>query len=143
MLNKNGWGFRSFIIGGSILLIALLVATFFIIRLYRSLPNLTGFIVDPVDYQTIEETLDSASLNYINDYYNEEITTGVIVVSTDNLLKYNIINNSDLIQTTNNDLCSGYSLISKEDGKLISKSYISCDNYTSDGYQSWRVANNE
>ena len=35
MKNKNGWGFSSYIIGSSVLLIALLIATFLIIRLYR------------------------------------------------------------------------------------------------------------
>lgn len=141
MLNKHGWGFRSFLIGGTVLLIALLFATFFIIRLYNGLPNISGYIVDSIDYQSIEENLDNASLKYISKYYNQEITTGVIVVSTDNLLKYNIINENDLHETNNNDKCKGYSLIRKEEGKIISNSYITCNNYISEGYQSWRVNN--
>lgn len=141
MLNKNGWGIRSFIICGAILLLALILTTFFVIRLYSGLPNLTGFMTDPIEYQTIEENLNEKSLQYINKYYDSEITTGVIVVSTKNLLKYDLIEEKDLIQTKNNDICEGYSLIRKEEEKLTSKSYITCDNYVTDGYQSWRVNN--
>ena len=143
MLNKNGWGFRTFIISGSIPFIALLITSFFIMRLYSSLPNLNEFMLDPLTYQNIEENLNDDSIDYINEYYTEEITTGVIVVSTDNLLKYGIIEDKDLTDTENNDSCSGYSLIRKENNKLTSESFIKCDDYISDGYQSWRISNNE
>lgn len=143
MLNKNGWGFRTFIISGAVIFIALLIATFFIIRLYSDLPDLNIFMDEYLSYEDIEINLNSDSLEYINEYYAQEITTGVIVVSTDNLLKYNIITEKDLRDTDNNDVCSGYSLIRKENGELTSKSYIKCDKYVSEGYQSWRVSNNE
>ena len=91
MLNKNGWGYREFLIGGAILLIALLFAAFFIIRLYSGLPNLNTFIVDPVDYQDIENSVKTASLKYISNYYREDIGDAVIVISTDNLKKYDLI----------------------------------------------------
>ena len=143
MLNKNGWGFRTFIIAGAVLFIALLITTFFIIRLYSSLPNLSGFLSETLTYQDIEMNLDDNALRYIDEYYIQEISNGVIVVSTDNLIKYGIIEKKDLIETENNDLCSGYSLIKKENEKLTSKSYIECSNYISEGYQSWRVSVNE
>ena len=140
MLNKNGWGYREFLFAGAVLFIALLVTTFFVIRLYKGLPDLSSFLTEPLSYQDIEENLDYKSLEYINGYYKQDITTGVIVVSTDNLLKYDIIKKKDLKDTDNNDLCKGYSLIRKEKGELISKSYIKCDNYVTEGYQSWRVS---
>lgn len=142
MLNKNGWGFRTFIIAGSILFIALIITSFFIIRLYSSLPNLNALMNEPLDYEDIEENLVESSLNYINKYYDEEITTGVIVISTDNLLKYNVIEKKDLIETTNEDECRGYALIRKEEGNLVSTSYIKCNNYITEGYQDWRISNN-
>lgn len=139
MLNNKGWGFRQFLIAGAVLFIALIITTFFVIRLYRNLPDLSSIIMDPLTYEEIENNLDYMSIKYINEYYDQEITTGVIVVSTDNLLKYNIIIDKDLINTDNKDLCSGYSLIRKENGELISESFIKCDEYKTDGYQSWRV----
>lgn len=142
MLNNKGWGFRQFLIAGAVLFIALIITTFFVIRLYSNLPNLSSIIMESFTYEEIENNLDYMSIKYINEYYDQEITTGVIVVSTDNLLKYNIIIEKDLINTDNKDLCSGYSLIRKENGELTSKSYIKCDNYTTEGYQSWRVNNN-
>lgn len=142
MLNKNGWGYREFLIGGAVLLIALLFATFFIIRLYSGLPNLNTFITDPVEYQDIESNVDTAALKYISNYYKEEIGDGVIVVSTDNLKKYNLLTDVDLTETSNNDLCKGYSLVRNKDNMITSDSYINCKNYATDGYQAWRLVSN-
>lgn len=141
MLNKNGWGYRSFLVGGAILLIALLFATFFIIRLYHGLPNLSSAIIDPVDYEMIESSISDNALRYVSEYYEQEIKSGVIVISTNNLLKYGFIENKDLRNTENNDECKGYSLIRNDDNKLTSESYIKCKNYQTEGYQDWRVSN--
>ncbi len=142
MLNKNGWGYREFLIGGAILLIALLFATFFIIRLYSGLPNLNTFIVDPVDYQDIENSVKTASLKYISNYYREDIGDGVIVISTDNLKKYDLITDTDLTETNNNDSCKGYALVRNKDNMVTSDAYINCKNYASEGYQAWRLVDN-
>ena len=139
MLNKNGWGFRSYIIGSSVLLIALLVATFLIIRLYS---NLASIATPTYTYQDIENKLNDSSIDYINEYYKRDITTGVVVVSTKKLLNKEIIIEKDLIDTDNNDKCKGYSLIRKnENDELTSESFIKCDSYQTDGYQSWRLTN--
>ena len=139
MLNKNGWGYRSYVIGSSILLLALLIATFLIIRFYRALSNINGYT-----YADIEEKLNTRSLDYINEYYKKEINTGVVVISTSKLLKKDMITKDNLINNENKDKCSGYSLIRKnDDGDLVSESYIKCGEYKTSGYQSWRVVDNE
>ena len=139
MKNKNGWGVASYIIGSSILLIALLIATFLIIRLYSSLRGINGN-----SYEDIERKLSSASLEYINEDYKKEISTGVVVVSSTKLLAKDYIKAKDLIETDNEDKCIGYSLIRKdENDKLTSESFIKCVNYETNGYQSWRILNNE
>lgn len=132
-MNKNGWGYRDFIIGGSILLIALIVATFFVMRLYSSL--MSAF--DTRTYEGIEIKLNEKSLEYINSYYKNEIGTGVITVSTDNLLKYKLITEENL--EIANDKCEGYSLIRKEEEQIVSSSYIKCKEYETAEYQGWRV----
>ena len=139
MLNNNGWGYRSFLIGGSVLLIFLLIATFFIMRLYSNLPDLSSFMLEESTYSDIETKLDESSLKYINDYYTEEISNGVITISTDNLLKYKMLTEDDLIETSSSDKCMGYSLIRNKDNKLTSESYIKCDGYQTEGYQEWRL----
>lgn len=140
MLNKNGWGYREFLIGGAVVLLALLFATFFIIRLYSNLPKLNTFLADSVEYQDIEENVKTASLKYISNYYDEEIGSGVIVVSTVNLKKYNLIIDADLTQTSNNDLCNGYALVKNNDGMISSEPFINCDKYQTSGYQEWRIS---
>lgn len=143
MLSKNGWGFSEFIIWGAVLLFALIVTIFFVIRLYSGLPSLNSVMESTIDYETIEETIENKSLQYIREHYTQEITTGVIVVSTKQLLNLHLIEPKDLTTTTTDDLCNGYALIRKEEGALTSKPYITCDEYSTEGYQSWRVNNNE
>ena len=139
MKNKNGWGFSSYIIGSSVLLLALLIATFLIIRFYSSLVGTNG-----TTYAEIESKLSDKALLYINEYYQKEITTGVVTVSSTKLLKNELLNAKDLIETENADKCIGYSLIRKnEEEQLISDSYIKCSEYETPGYQSWRIINNE
>ena len=139
MKNKNGWGFSSYIIGSSILLIALLVATFLVIRLYSSLRGINGN-----SYEDIERILENASLSYINDYYQKEINTGVVTISSTKLLKKELIKASDLIETENADKCIGYSLIRKnENNELTSNAYIKCSDYETKGFQGWRILKNE
>lgn len=138
MLNNKGWGIRSYIIGCSILLMALIVATFYIMRLYSTIPGM-GDVVDSVDYKDLESRMDRASLNYINQYYKQDIRTGVVVVSTEKMLDKYLIDELDLV--IKGDKCKGYSLIRKnlQEDKLESESFIKCKYYESPNYQSWRI----
>lgn len=144
MLNNRGWGYRTFIIMGCILLLALLLVSILIIRLYSQLPNLNNVMSESLSYDEIEENVNLAAMSYYNDYYKDELHGGVVVVSIDNLLKYNLLEEKDLLETTKNDRCSGYALISLSDNienkdEVITKAYVKCKNYTSKGYQAWRV----
>ena len=56
MLNKNGWGFRAFLISGAVLFVALLVTAFLVMRLYSGLPDLSSFLSEPLSYQRISTT---------------------------------------------------------------------------------------
>lgn len=144
MLNKNGWGFRSYIICSSILLLALLTATFLIIRLYGGLPNMENSLIDSFDYEQIESNLNNATIRYMDEYYKQEVKSGVITIPSDTLIKKSLIYKSDLRNSDNNDDCTGYSLVKRDDDNiLVSASYIKCKYYTSKDYQSWRVENNE
>lgn len=140
MLNKNGWGYQKFIVLGSILLIALIICSFFVIRLYSQLPDLNNMMSETLDYGSIESNISIAARNYYDEYYNENLGNGVLVVSTKNLLKYNILSDKDLVETSNNDSCSGYALLtSNENDELVADAYIKCKSYITSGYQNWRV----
>lgn len=142
MLNKNGWGFRTFIIMGAVLLIALLITTFFVIRLYSQLPSLTDINLDSQNYSDIEENIQYAALDYYKDFYNSEKITGVLVLSTDNLIKHELLERKDLIDTSNDDLCKGYAIVKEnENKKIVAEGYIKCSEYITEGYQDWRVNN--
>ncbi|MBE6160823.1 MAG: hypothetical protein E7158_01195 [Firmicutes bacterium] len=138
MLNKNGWGFRSYIIGSSILLLFLLIITFHIISLYNGFANTEGEAIDSFYYQDLEGTLDDVSMEYINRFYNRDITTGVVTISTSKLIDKGLIDKEDL--KVSGDKCKGYSVVKKnEDNLLVSESFIKCKNYVTSGYQSWRI----
>ena len=82
-------------------------------------------------------------MKYISNYYREDIGDGVIVISTDNLKKYDLITDTDLTETNNNDSCKGYALVRNKDNMVTSDAYINCKNYASEGYQAWRLVDNK
>ena len=138
MLNNHGWGFRAYLIGSGVLLIALILATFLIMRLYSGLPNLADAVEGAKTYSTIEEDIKMYARDYITDYTNQDITTGVVTITTDKLIEKGFFEKKDLI-TESKDKCKGYALVKKdEEDALVVESYIKCDDYETNGYQSWR-----
>ena len=138
MLNKNGWGFRSYIIGSSILLLFLLIITFHIISLYNGFANTEGEALDSFYYQNLEGIMDDASLEYIDRFSNRDIKTGVVTISTSKLIDNGLLDKEDL--KVSGDKCKGYSIVKRnEENVLVSESFIKCRNYTTSGYQSWRI----
>ena len=147
-LNKNGWGLRAMIIYSGILIIFLAIAIFTIYRFYdafRDMPQDIQTENSPSDsgvntntYQNIEQSIKNASITYVNEYYeSEEIGTADIIISISNLVNHNYI--SQPKDLTNNTDCTGYALVKKENNQLISTPYLKCQNYTSTGYQEWRI----
>ena len=140
MLNNHGWGFRTYIIASSIILIFLILVAILVVRLYKGIEIVGQVSNDSISYSDIENNLNNLSIKYVNEYKEGKINDGVITVSTKTLLKENLINSEDLKLLDNGDTCTGYSLIKKNDeGILYSDSYIKCKYYTTSGYQSWRV----
>lgn len=139
-LNNHGWGLNQMLIYCGILFFFLLVAIFFIIQLSNSLGDaLKGSLSDNVSYATVEENVKNSAVLYMNEYYKNEIGTGTITVTVDNLLKYKMLEESDLIPSDEKTSCKGYALVKKENSSIIVTPYISCLNYETNGYQSWRL----
>ena len=138
MLTNHGWGYRAYIIASSVILLFLIITTFFVIRLYRGFSIINEASVDEVTYSDLEESLNDLAIKYVNEYKDGNIDMGVAIVSTKHLIEENLLNKESLV--ANGENCSGYSLVRKnEDDILYSESYIKCKTYTTEGYQSWRV----
>ena len=139
-LNNHGWGLNQMIFYCGILLFFLLIAVFFIVQLSNSLGDIfkdaaTGLVT----YETIESNIGNATYTYLEKYYKEDIGTGTIVVTSSNLIKYKIIDESSLRMPEEKNNCKGYSLVKREEGEIVVSPYIKCSNYETKGYQSWRL----
>ena len=120
-LNKNGWGTTQMFLLSAGLFVALLVAVFFISRLYGSLEASVG----NKHYADLEANLESAAKRYVID--NNINFDGEIKIYSDTLLENGYLNS---LNDEKGNYCSGYVLVSKIDFINIYKSYISCNNYT-------------
>ena len=139
-LNKHGLGLKYLILYSAIFIIAILFIVFFSKQASEGLGDVfKSSIKGNVTYATIENNISEAALSYMKKYYKEEVGLGTITVTTDNLLKYQMINEIDLV-TSENDNCKGYVLVKKNgDETLSTESYIQCKNYETKNYQSWRI----
>lgn len=124
-LNNKGWGTMEMmlLVGG--LLIALLVAIFFISKLYGSFNN----TISNKNYFDLETKLESAAKEYILE--NDIQIDGEFRVSYETLKEHNNIDN---LYDENNESCTGYVMINRIDNINNYKGYISCPNYISDNY---------
>ncbi len=143
-LNNHGWGLREMLLYCGLLLLFLAISVFFIIQASRSLEDISNDKDDVKDiesqmsYLKIEENIRDATYLYINTYYKDKINIGTLKVSTDNLVKYNVLDLNDLKPDSESKNCKGYSLVRNDDAIIVS-SYIKCSNYETNGYQAWRL----
>lgn len=124
----------------AILLMALFFTIFFSMQLMDGIgdsfkENLTGKIT----YATIERNVTNGAMQYMDKYYDNELSSGTVTILTDNLIKYGILKEDDFI-TYEKDTCTGYALIRKnKENKLYSEPFIKCNNYLSKEFQNWRI----
>lgn len=127
-LNNKGWGLSSMIVYTSIILVALLVATFYVIALYSDIDrNLYGNRNN--SFYEYEEKLKNSAVKYMKSRTNED---GQYTIT------YDVLRNSDYIERitdnkTSNE-CDGYVKIDIKDSNYDAKSYLKCDSYITEGY---------
>jgi|GEM_PF-5113184 len=150
-LDNKGWGFPSMIILSGIILIFFGISIFFIVRLYNSMEENQRTSTPSLNtnqnnnnegntnntYNQMETNLEAAALNYVKTYYtSQKIDT--IAVSINNLKERNMITN--IVDQKDSAPCKGYVLVDNAgETNLVSKAYIKCSNYTTSGYQDWRI----
>lgn len=138
-LNNHGWGLRQMLIYCAIIFIAFLFAIYYVSSLTKDLGDaFKNSISDTITYTSIEENMENAAHTYMDKYYKNEIGSGTITITTDNLITHDILNENDFV-TSNKDTCNGYVLVKKELNELQYKAYITCSNYETENYQSWRI----
>jgi len=129
--NQHGWGLREMIILSAILLSFLLVAIFFIVRLYNGLTK-DGTINTPIvkkyTYSEIESNVLTAALDYYNEYYDGESN---VTITTDRLKKRGFITTNELKPESENKSCRGYVFFGDNEPSV----YIQCESYETDGYE--------
>lgn len=146
-MNNKGFGLNEMIIYSTIILVFLLIATFYVISLYSEinsdgikkseLPTNENVVTETnsskdsvkeelPNYLSYEQELESASFNYLED--NEMVVNNEMRLEYDNLL------NSGYVSKMN-DNCSGYVIVYPQDNNFSVKSYIKCDNYMTEGYE--------
>ena len=138
-MDNKGWGLNTMLFMVCIILVALLLATFYAIRLNSYLGNENNEseetvkkIVDDSYYINKTNDITIAAQKYIKEY-NIELTNEETKIYLSYLISYGYINN--IYDKISNKPCSGYAkAYLNTDGIEIVKSYIKCDNYKTNGY---------
>lgn len=138
-MDNKGWGLNTMLFMVCVILIALLLATFYAIRLNSYLgkennesENAVQKVVDEKYYIDKTNDITMAAKKYI-DEYNIELTNEEEKIYLSYLISYGYINN--IYDKISEKPCSGYAkAYLNADGIEIVKSYIKCDNYKTNGY---------
>ena len=150
MLNNHGWGMREMLIWSCVILIFLLIATYYVKSLYRGLSMSdkveTNEVYEEEDdtkpteeidfdrYRRYEERMNNAAINYVKRYYSS-LNTGIASVELWDLTNGGYI--EILYDQVDHSRCMGYANVwDNEDGELKASSYIKCPSYTTEGYVS-------
>lgn len=95
-LNKHGWGMKEMIVFSSVLLLFLLIAVFYILRLYNGIGRNNTYknsSSESYSYTEIEDKLLNAGINYYQEYYEEGMD---VRITTSMLKKHGYLKASDL-----------------------------------------------
>ncbi len=88
------------------------------------------------DYQTLETTMNSAVLSYVeeNEYYPPK--DNKLKLDLDFLLEENLVYSEEIKDKS----CRGFTLAHYDDknSKYVVNSYINCDKYTTEGYEDYK-----
>lgn len=138
-MNNKGWGLNTMLAMVAVILIALLMATFFAIRFNAMLGNSNNEseekvqkIVNEAYYINKTNELTLAANKYLEEN-NIVLTSEVNQIGLNTLINYDYID--PIKDYVTDSRCQGYAnAYINISGIKIINSYIKCDNYTSKGY---------
>ena len=144
-------GFKEFFIWGAVILLFLIIAIFYIIRLSSNWPtkdtpkdtntqketdnndNSDG----KVSYKDLELSLQNAAIDYISYNYPEGMDTGSKTVYAKSLVEAELLEN--FVDSEDGTECTGYAIVlTNENFELNSMPYIKCSNYKTEGFSEYR-----
>ena len=128
-LNNKGWGLSSMVVYTTIILIALLVATFYVIALYSDLDNTLYGNSNKKLYEESEEKLENNAIKYIKARTYDD---GNYVVTYEILKNANYV--EKIIDNKTNKECDGYVKVEVNNSLFKANSYLKCDSYVTEGY---------
>ncbi len=141
-MNKysKGWGLSTLLLMIGVIIIALLTATFFSIRMNsligrnnNSSETKLQKVVNETYYIGKTNDMTLAADEYISDY-NIDLSYGIIRISLSTLVANDYI--SSVKDSIDNSTCNGYSeAYINQDGIKQINSYLKCENYTSPNYR--------
>ena len=158
-LNNKGWGLTDYLLMVSVIIIALLVASVLIIRLTNGLKenikvnenndtkieennekqdNLsTSEVIDsnPINYVSLEDSMISAAIKYIEITYKNNIGEELLIVDYPHILEVD----SNIKDKMSKDNCNGYVEVRKNNENIEYTSFIKCDNYSTDGVKDYYI----
>lgn len=138
-LNKKGWGFVEFFAFLLIFIICLLMVAFGL-KKFGLLDDEWHFIKDQsntdtpkVTYSELREDMISATMKYINKYYNNELGEDTLNIRVSQLKKEGLL---DTLRDDDGKKCSGYvSVYLNGQDKIQYDAYLKCKKYETTGYE--------
>lgn len=129
-LNKQGWGLREMLVLSGVLVLFLVIAIYYIYNLFGDAEEYNANY-----YYELEEKLEHQANIYLNDYFDDDLSSDYITITRNILRAYDL---DIALKDSKGDACSGYVMANKSKGKVNIKSYIKCNKYMTSGYEDWR-----
>jgi len=124
-LNNKGWGTLQMLLLVGGLLIALLVAVYFISELYQSFDGTLG----NKQHMDLEIKLENAAKEFVES--RKLKINGDLTINYSILKSYNFI---DELRDINGKECNGYVKITRIENNNKYSGYVSCNNYRTPNY---------
>lgn len=133
-LNNKGWGLTTLIMCLGIILFFLLISVFYAGSFKNKIDNEAekNNEVDNNYYIELENKVDNAAVKYINENHIFINNGEMIVLKIEKFQELGYLEN--IVDYISNKPCNGYSTIKNENETYVVSSYISCDNYKTEGY---------
>ena len=128
MLNKHGWSLREMLILSGILVVFLFIAVYYIFTMYRDLDLEIG----NNHYSNLEEKLEENAIVYLEDYYEGDLNSEGLKITR------GMLRSCDLdveLRDKDGHVCAGYVMARRTHGEDDIKAYISCPDYTTEGFE--------
>ena len=94
-----------------------------------------------IDYVELEGTISESSIMYVFDNYSYMEKTITEEISLSVLVSNNYIKDETILKLYNNGVCDAYSIVTANAVEIDGKTYLKCENYTSEGYEENHLKN--